>query len=173
MDVTGLYAKIGVTKTTEDDSESGTATSQPWLNKEMEEARRKASRVAERDMSNPSGSLTQPNLGTRGKQQVQVQGKMSTDTQTKKLGKSKQGFTILEDLSEEGEILQSIKLLKQKIRDIMGPSGMSGPIHAKPKTVQNGNNSKVGMKKPKSPMGSVGKTGGMDQAQLKFSGRPP
>lgn len=66
MDVTGLYAKIGVTKTTEDDSESGTVTSQPWLNKEMEEARRKASRVAERDMSNPSGSLTQPNLGTRG-----------------------------------------------------------------------------------------------------------
>lgn len=31
MDVTGLYAKIGVTKTTEDDSEGGTATSQPWF----------------------------------------------------------------------------------------------------------------------------------------------
>lgn len=49
---------------------------------------------------------------------------------SEKLGSN---FTVLEDISEESDILESIEILKQKTRNIPGPNTKGGQAHEKGK----------------------------------------
>lgn len=65
-------------------------------------------------------------------------------TQTWDLRGSHSKFAILSDITEEEEVVHSIETLKQKIKDLPGPSNTYGPVHEKKQGKLGQQNSSLG-----------------------------
>lgn len=101
------------------------------LNREVEEQLRGDARRATTSTGRNVESTLKLHLEYRAKQKVHAGSMDHMDVFAKQSENNKWGFTILKNLIREEEIMENIKKLKQKIRDISGPCTKGGLAHAR------------------------------------------
>lgn len=103
------------------------------LNKEIEKSAQ-WNKVRKDDLEQQQTDLgSESNLGTRDMTKGQGKSTRISTSNVKLSEKRGSNFTVLEDISEESDILESIEILKQKIRNIPRPNTKGGQAHEKGK----------------------------------------